>query len=231
MRAGLSLLPIRDLHPTDEEHSLICSLIREMHVLSVSDWLVKQKPKIRSKFSKFLTEVNEYPMPDHYSNFCADVAERFARDIFQPSYHPMLKPVILQSDGEFADVLHMLSMHMQRSNIVASVRTPRDRTAQLLKEIAEEDHVYSRPTIPRHELPSYSVGQALLRAKMPDPLPKMAPTRSCRPSGRERSSPFALFPSGEKLESVFRSQFVNYSARDRAQQSGIYSIFNGPTCL
>jgi hypothetical protein len=231
MRAGLAVLPIRDTQPTEAEQYLICDVIRDRHVLAVGEWLAKQKPKIRAKFVRFLEAVGECAMPSHYSNFCADVAERFARDIVQPSYHPMLRPVIAESEGDFADVLYMLSLHVNRSNVVPSVRVPRDNVAQLLKQITEEDHVYSRPSVPRHELPTFAAAQALARGRMPDPLPRMSPTRSCHPSGRERSSPFAMFPSGEKLESTFRSEFVSHSARERPSQAGVYSVFNGPTCL
>jgi hypothetical protein len=233
MRAGFAVLPIRDTQPTAVESSLISGVIREMHVTTVNEWLARQKPKIRSKFVRFLETVDNCPMPPVYSNFCVDIAERFGRDLIQPQFHPMLHPVLAESDGEFADVLHMLSMHMQRSNVVASMRSPRDRTAQLLKEIAEEDHVYSRPFVARHELPSYAVAQSLARGRMADPLPRMSPTRSCRPSGTERSTPFAMFPglNSERLESVFRSQFVNYGVRERPSAKGVYCIFNGPTCL
>jgi hypothetical protein len=200
-------------------------------VTAVGEWLIRQKPKIRAKFVKFLGEVNEHPFPDEYSSFCADLAERFGRDIVHEDYHSVLRAVIDESDGEFADVLHMLSLHMQRSNVMAAIQGVRDRTPQLLKEIAEEDHVYSRPSVARHQIPTAAMARELSRGRMTDPLPRMAPTRSCKPQGTDRLSPFAMFPTGEKMESMSRSQFVDYKVPQRAEQSGVWNVLNAPTCL
>jgi hypothetical protein len=133
--------------------------------------------------------------------------------------------VIDDSSGEFSDVLHILSLHMQRSNVMASVPSVRDMSHRLIKAIAQEDHVYSRPVQPKHEIP-----KAAAIVRMADPLPTIGPTRSCRP-GTERSSPFACFPSGERMESTTKAQFINYTAIERTTQSGVYNVLNAPTCL
>jgi hypothetical protein len=193
---------------------------------------VNQKPKIRAKFIAFLEAVQTAPTPDAFSVWSTDVAERFARDIIQPEFHPVLRPVIDSADsGEFADVLHLLSVHMERSNVMASAPQVRDSTPQLFKAIALEDHVYSRPSVPRHELPRAAVVQALGRTRMVDPMPVIGPTRSFKPSGLQRSSPFATFPTGQVMQSMSRSQFIKYPVSGRQPQSGVCNVVNAPTCL
>jgi hypothetical protein len=230
MRRGCSLAPNKDTTPTDAERGLIQLVIRDCHVSTVSEWVVNQKPKIRSKFLQFLAAVSECPVPTEYCNASGDIAERLARDIARVPFHPVLRRVIDDSNGDFSDVLHILSLHMQRSNVMASVPSVRDISHRLIKAIAQEDHVYSRPVQPKHELPKAAAAQALTRARMADPLPNIGPTRSCRP-GTERSSPFACFPSGEKMESTTKAQFVNFSAIARTEKSGVYNVLNGRTCL
>jgi hypothetical protein len=231
MRPGYSLLANKETRPTDSEQSIIQSVIRDYHVLSISEWLINQKPKIRSKFMKFLETVQNSPPQYQLSNFCSDLAERFARDITQPEYHSVLRLIIDNSDGEFSDVLHLLSIHMQRTNVMASIPAVRDSMPQLFKAIAQEDHIYSRPYVARHELPRVTTAQAILRGRMVDPLPSLGPTRSFKPTGKQRSRPFAVFPNGQIMQSMSRSQFVNYNVIGRQQQSGIYNVVNAPTCL
>jgi hypothetical protein len=113
---------------------------------------------------------------------------------------------------------------------MASVPSVRDTTPQLLKAMAQEDHVYSRPAIPRHELPRAAAARALTRSRMSDPVPRMGPTRSFKP-GTERSSPFATFPDGQKMQTMSRSQFVGYGQQERTGQSGVCNVLNAPTCL
>jgi hypothetical protein len=55
--------------------------------------------------------------------------------------------VIDKSEGDFADVLHMLSFYMQGIRVRESVQRVRDRRPQLLKDIAKEDQVYSSPSV------------------------------------------------------------------------------------
>jgi hypothetical protein len=225
MRSGFALAPNKNTTPSDGECDLIELVIRDCHVSSVSEWLVNQKPKIRSKFIQFLLAVSECPVPSEYCNASGDIAERLARDIVSIPFHPVLRRVIDDSSGEFSDVLHILSLHMQRSNVMASVPSVRDMSHRLIKAIAQEDHVYSRPVQPKHEIP-----KAAPIIRMADPLPTIRPTRSCRP-GTERSSPFACFPSGERMESTTKAQFINYSTVERTTQSGVYNVLNGRTCL
>jgi hypothetical protein len=119
---------------------------------------------------------------------------------------------------------------MQRTNVMASVPTIRDTTPQLLKAIAQEDHVYSRPAQAKHEVPKAAAAQALTRARMNEPLPKIGPTKSFKP-GAERSSPFATFPDGQQMQTMSRSQFVDYGAQERTRQSGVCNVLNARTCL
>jgi hypothetical protein len=229
MRAGFAFVANRETEPTAAEQIVIRQVIRDCHVTSVGEWLTNQKPKIRAKFMSFLDAVNECPMPDVFSAMSRDVAERFARDIIQHQFHPVIRCVLDGSDGEFADVLHILSLHMQRSNLMASVPSVPDTMPQLLMEIAQEDHVYSRPAIPRHELPRVAA-QPFARPWMSDPLPRMPPTRSFKP-GSQRSSPFATFPDGQRMQTMSRSQFVGYGPQARTGQSGVCNVLNAPTCL
>jgi hypothetical protein len=231
MRAGFALAPIKETEPTEDEQVLMGAVIRDLYITAVGQWLIRQKPKIRANFIKFLDTVYQHELPEEYNTFCSDVAERFARDIIQPDFHSVLRLVIDASDGEFADVLHMLSLHMQRTNVMAAVQGVRDRVPQLIKEIAEEDHVYSRPHVAHHELPTAVVAMELSRGRMADPLPRIPRTRSCKPAPADQMSPFAMFPTGEKMESMTRSQFVNHKVREKAEQSGVWHVLNAPTCL
>jgi hypothetical protein len=231
MRPGWVLQANKETKPTDTEQIIIRAVIRDCHTTSIGEWLVNQKPKIRAKFMKFLETVRAYPPPSDHSNASGDVAERFARDICNPEYHPMLRPVIDASDGEYADVLHILSLHMARANVMASIPSVKDRTPELFKAIAQEDHVYSRPSIAKHEIPKIGVARALSRGRMVDPLPPIAATRSFKPTWGQTSTPFAMFPTGEPIQSMSRSQFVSYKVQDRTKPSGVYNVLNMPTCL
>jgi hypothetical protein len=230
MRAGFVLVGPKETKPTPDELALIRPIIRECHWLSVGEWLINQKPKIRTKFVKFLEAVADAPLPTEYSKCSGDVAERFARDIMQPHHYPVIRSVLDENSGEFSDVLHLLSLHMQRANVMASIPAVKDQTPKLLRAIAQEDHVYSRPREVKHEIPKLAAAKALTRARMADPLPPVAPAKSCKPDS-QKTSPFALFPGVEMMESTSRSQFVNYGVRDRTLQSGVCNVLNAPTCL
>jgi hypothetical protein len=231
MRPGWTLVANKETRPTDAEQAVIRAVVRDCHATAVGEWLINQKPKIRAKFMAFLEAVEQCPPPAEFSAVSADVPERFGRDITQPQFHPSLRPVIDAGDGAYADALHLLSVHMERTNVMASVPSIRDRTPQLFKAIAQEDHVYSRPAVAKHEIPMVATAQALARGRMVDPLPPIGPTRSFKPTWGERSTPFAMFPSGEPLQAMTKSQFVNYHVRGRQQQSGVYNVLNTPTCL
>jgi hypothetical protein len=183
MRPHVTLLAIRDAPPTEAEQALVGALVRELHASTACDWLARQKPKIRAHFVRFLEAVAECAAPCAPARLCADVAERFGRDLLRCEFHAALRPVLAGGDGAFADALHLLAMHMRRANVAASVRAPRDRTAQLLRAIAEEDHVGPRPAAPRHELPTLAVAQALARARMPDPPPADRPDAQLQARG------------------------------------------------
>ncbi|OHT13410.1 hypothetical protein TRFO_16372 [Tritrichomonas foetus] len=231
MRSGYAFVPNKETKPTTEEFALIQAVIRDEYTNAISEWLINQKPKLRAKFIKFMETVLEADVPDTFSEHSTDVAERFARDIFQHMFHPVLRSVIDESCGEFSDVIHLLSIHMSRSNVMASITQKRDETPKLLKAIAQEDHILSRPHQPRHELPKPSVGQAMTRARMADPLPQVPPTRSYKPTGT-RSSPFASFPTSEPMETTYRSEYQNYEGQyKRTEQSGVCNVVNAPTCL
>jgi hypothetical protein len=231
MRSGFALVSNQETEPTEDENVLIGTVVRDLYVTAVGQWLIRQKPKIRANFVKFLEAVYEHELPDEYGVFSSDVAERFARDIIQEDFHSVLRPVIDASDGELADMLHMLSLYMQRTNVMSAVEGVRDRIPQLLKEIAEEDHVCSRPHVARHELPTAVVAMELARGRMADPLPRIPRTRSFKPAPADHLSPFAMFPTGEKMESMSRSQFVNYQMKEKAERSGVWHVLNAPTCL
>jgi hypothetical protein len=231
MRPGWTLVANKETRPTDAEEIVIRAVIRDCHATSIGEWLIKQKPKIRAKFMKFVEAVRACPPPVECSSASADIAERFARDIAQPEVHPMLRSVIDASDGEYADVLHILSLHMARANVMASIPSIRDHTPELFKAIAQEDHVYSRPSIARHEIPKIAAVRALSRGRMVDPLPPIGPTRSFKPTWGDRSTPFAMFPTGDPIQSMSRSQFVNYHVKGRQEQSGVCNVLNAPTCL
>jgi hypothetical protein len=232
MRPGWVLAANQETKPTDAEQEVIRAVIRDWHVLSVGEWLIHQKPKIRAKFMAFLQAVQSCPMPTEFSRASIDLAERFARDITQLQFHPVLRTVIDNTEaGEYADVLHILSVHMERGNVMASAPSVRDSAPQLFKAIAQEDHVYSRPHIARHELPKMSMIRALNGTRMVDPVPSVGPTRSFKPTGVQRSRPFATFPSGELMQSMTRSQFIKYPVTGRQQPSTVCDVLNAPTCL
>lgn len=230
MRPGWTLAANKETKPNSDEQQLIKAVIRDCHTTSIGEWLVNQKPKLRSKFNNFLAAVRDSPMPSEYSNQSGDIAERFARDITQHKYHPVLRSVIDSGNGQFSDLLHILSLHMQRTNVMASIPAKRDQTPQLLRAIAQEDHIYSRPAQPKHELPQMAPGMPMTRGRMQEEVPRIAPTRSCKPT-QQRSSPFAVFPSGEKMESTSRGDYVGYTVSGRTHQSGVCNVMNAPTCL
>jgi hypothetical protein len=230
MRSGFVLVGPKETKPTPEEMQLIRPIIRECHWLSIGEWLINQKPKIRSKFVKFLEAVADAEFPTEYSKASGDIAERFARDITQQQHHPVIRAVLDESNGEFSDVLHLLSLHMQRSNVMASIPAVKDQTPKLLRAIAQEDHVYSRPREVKHEIPKLAAAKALTRARMADPLPTVPPAKSCKPDS-QKTSPFALFPGVDTMETVSRSQFVRYTVKERTVQSGVCNVLNSPTCL
>ncbi|KAK8866484.1 hypothetical protein M9Y10_009448 [Tritrichomonas musculus] len=232
MRTGYALQSAnRETKPSSDETALIRSVIRDEYTNAISEWVVKQKPKLRTKFIRFLSAVHDTPIPSSYSSVSSDVAERFARDIFSHKYHPVLRNVIDESGGEFSDVIHLLSIHMSRSNVMASITQKRDETPKLLKAIAQEDHILSRPYQARHELPQATAAPPLTRSRMVEQQTACVPTRTCKPA-RERTTPFATFPSSEPMESTYRSEFPNYDGKyQRTQQSGVCNVLNAPTCL
>ncbi|OHS98609.1 hypothetical protein TRFO_34976 [Tritrichomonas foetus] len=231
MRTGFQLVANRDTTPTNIECQLIKTVVRDGYTNAIGEWLINQKPKLRNKFNKFMTTVKDCPPPSTFSSASADIAERFARDIFKHEYHPVLRRVIDESCGEFSDVIHLLSIHMARANVMASIPQKRDETPKLLKAIAQEDHILSRPMQPRHEMPKQSVTKILTRSRMVEPMPVCPPTRSYKPIG-QRSTPFATFPSCEPMESTMRSEFQFYEGKyKRTEQSGVCNVLNAPTCL
>jgi hypothetical protein len=159
MRPGWTLVANKETKPTDSEQVVLRAVLRDCHVTSIGEWLITQKPKIRIKFMKFLQSVRSSTPPADPSVHSTDIAERFARDILQTDFHSVIRTVLDQSDGEYSDVLHILSLHMERSNVMASIPSIRDRTPQLFKAIAQEDHVYSRPSVARHELPKVATAR------------------------------------------------------------------------
>ena len=231
MRPGFTLVANKATKPNDEDAALIQTVIRDEYTNAIGEWHVAQKPKIQTKFLKFLTTVRDAPFPDNYSDASSDVAERFARDIFLHEFHPVLRTVIDESNGEFSDVLHLLSIHMSRANVMASVTRKRDETPKLLKAIAQEDHILSRPYQARHEMPTASAAPPLTRSRMNEPAPEFKPTKTCKPA-RERSTPFAMFPTAEPVTSTNRAEFQNYEGHyKRTEQSGVCNVLNSPTCL
>jgi hypothetical protein len=230
MRSGYTLAAVRETQPNDAEIVLMRKVIKEMHRKNVGDWLPNQKPKIRAKFNKFMETVLTAPTPDKWSIACADIAERFARDIIESDYYPVLRNVIDDSQGQFSDILHILSLHMQRANIMASLMTQRDEMPKLLKEIAKEDHVFFRPRTAKHELRKVEAAQPVTRVRMTEPLPPIQPARSCKPVGKQ-PCPFACFPGTETMETMSRTQFINHHHYVRSSRSDAYNINNWPTCL
>lgn len=228
MRPGFELVKNKETVPSDEEQRMIRMCIRDCHTKSVGEWLINQKPKMRAKFNRFMSAVVNSPPPQEFSQASANVSERFARDIIQHVYHPVLAEVI-SSNSEFSDVLHILSLHMQRTNVMASIPAVRDETPKLLKAIAQEDHIYATRSTHHHETPKAAAAQALTRARMNEPLPQCPRTRSCKPDG-SRSTPFAMFPTGEPLESTMHRQFVRYDYK-KEDNSKVYNVLNSPTCL
>lgn len=231
MRPGYILASNKENKLNGDETTLIRSVIRDEYTNAVGEWLANQKPKLKAKFVRFLTAVHDAPMPRTYSSTSSDVAERFARDIFSHKYHPVLRNVIDESGGEYSDVIHLLSIHMSRSNVMASITQKRDETPKLLKAIAQEDHILSRPYQARHELPQATAAPPLTRSRMLNQPTAFVPTRTCKPA-RERTTPFATFPSSEPIESTYRSEFPSYDGKyQRTQQSGVCNVLNAPTCL
>jgi hypothetical protein len=104
MHRGCALAPNKNMTPTDGERDLIELIIRDCHVMSVSEWLVNQKPKIHAKFMQFLLAVTKCPVPSQYCNASGDIAKRLGRDIVSMPFHPVLRRVVDDRSGEFSDV-------------------------------------------------------------------------------------------------------------------------------
>lgn len=231
MRAGYTLAPRKETKPTQEEMDLIRAVIRDCHVTNIAEWLINQKPKLRKRFVMFLDSVVSAPAPPTFSQQCKDLSERFARDMTQHKYHPVLRSVLDSGAGIFNEVLNVLSQHMQRSNVMASVTSKRDEeTPKLFRAINQEDHILSHPKVARHDIPRATGVRSRAMEMDEDEAMLAAPARSCKPP-IERSSPFAMFPVGEKMESTSHAQFVNYETHERTQKSGICAVLNSPTCL
>ena len=231
MRAGYALAPRKETKPLPEEMDLIRAAIRDCHVTTIAEWLVNQKPKLRKRFIMFLDSVVDAPAPPSFSQQCRDLSERFARDITQPKYHPVLRSVLDSGAGIFNDVLNVLSLHMQRSNVMASVPSKRDEeTPKLYRAINQEDHILQHPKVTRHEVPKARGARSRAMEMSDDEAMLAAPAKSCKPP-IERTSPFAMFPAGEKMESTSHAQFVNPDVHERTQKSGIVAVLNSPTCL
>jgi hypothetical protein len=212
MLRGCAIAPNKNTTPSDGERDLI---IWDCHVSSVSGWLVSQKPKIRVKFMQFPLVVTEY------YNASGNIAERFARDIVSTGFHPVLRRVVDDSSDEFSDVLYM-----QRSNVRASVPSIRDMNHRLIKAITQEDHVYSRPVQPKHEIPKAAAAIA-----------SVAPGWQIRSSQSDRLGAAGWEPSRRRhpraspAGSGWRAQFIHNSAIERTTQSRVYNILNDRTRL
>ena len=230
MRPGFQLVENSAQMPTDSEMTKIRLLIRDCHVLAIAEWLAKQKPKLRAKFNSFLYQVENADPSVPLSPGCVDVSERFARDIIQPQYHNVLAGIILSS-SEVSDVLHILSLHMSRANVMASVPTKRDETPKLLRAIAQEDHLFETHRVVHHESPKTAAAQAITRARMNEPLPHVARTKMIRPEAG-RSSPFAVFPSSEPMESTMHTEMREAATKPSYRDTTpMYKVLNSPTCL
>ncbi|KAK8893506.1 hypothetical protein M9Y10_021928 [Tritrichomonas musculus] len=231
MRKGYQLASNREATPTDEERSIIYSVVRDCYTNAIGEWMAYQKPKIRTKFTNFMIAVREAPTPPNYNASSSDVAERFAKDIFQHRYHPVLRNVIDESNGEYSDVIHLLSIHMSRANVMASITQKRDETPKLLKAIAQEDHILNHPQKYRHENPPAIAAKVLTRSNMNDPILLSSPSKICKPA-REGRTPFATFPTNEPIESTNRSDYRYFEGMyKRNQRSGVCNFLNSPTCL
>ena len=231
MRTGMSLVDNTQPVPTDQESQLIRTAIRDCHTKAVSEWLVRQKPKIRNKFSNFLKEI--VTVRGGSSGPSANVAERIAKDLLQSKYHGVVHEVLEDDDGEYSDVLHLLSLHMSRSNVLASVPTVRDQTPKLLKAIAQEDHLFAARRTARHDMPEPVCAKVETRATRNEQLEVTALTRakSCKPMN-DRSAPFATFPTSEKIESTSHAEFHQYAEPPKQRErSSVYNVLNSPTCL
>ena len=232
MRTGMALADNSVPVPTADEMSLLRATIRDCHLKAVGEWLARQKPKLRNKFNNFMKEIISLkgsPSTGPTSN----VAERFAKDILMPSLHSAAHQLLSEDVDEYADVLHILSLHMSRSNVLASVPTVKDQTPKLLKAIAQEDHLFATKYISRHDMPAPICAQVETRATRNETFEVTSATRakSCKPM-TDRSAPFATFPTTEAAESMSHSQFHGYAEAPQQQaRSSVYNVLNSPTCL
>ena len=231
MRSGYTLAPVKETKSTNEETILINTVIREEYTTAISEWVINQKPKLRGKFKHFLEEILDAPTPSYFSAESTDLAERIARDVCKREFHAVLRTVIDDSQGEFSDVIHILSNHISRKNVVQAVQRRRDPATELIKATAQEDHILSRPYQPKHDMPHVQPAKPLTRERMNEPPPRVIPTRSCKPDNT-RTSPFAIFPTSGPMETTYRSEFQNYEGKYvRPERSSVYNVVNAPTCL
>ena len=231
MKTGMALIDRQELVATDEEISLIRQTIKDMHFKTITEWVAKQKPKIRAKFTRFLTVILE-SNNEKSDAPSSNISERFAKDITKQQYHESIKSIIDHDTGDFTDVLHLLSIHMSRANVMASIPAKRDTTPKLLRAIAQEDHLFSAKKEVKHQNPPPIASSAMTRETLNEKLQVTANTRAktCKPAG-ERSCPFAQFPTGDTLESTMHREFKGYQKQEKPKQTSVFNVLNSPTCV
>ena len=228
MRPGFELAPNESTVPEEHELKLLKEVIRDCHLKAISEWLVKQKTKIRTKFVNFLKAIVSAP-PANYSAQSSNVTERFARDMIKQEHHAVIATV-LSSNSEYTDVLHLLSIHMSRSNVMASIPSKRDETPKLLKAIAQEDHLFQKSSNVHHESPAPISAQNMVRSREIDPYLQPPRTKMIKPDAG-RSSPFAVFPNSDSFKSTMNSDLSQAAASKPYKDEKMYQVLKSPTCL
>lgn len=230
----MTLAANQEFFPTDEEVRLIRTCIRDCYTKAIGEWVARQKPKLRSKFNNFMKAIIAAEPPKSAPVPASNVAERIAKDYLQQKYHQVVHQVLEEDTGEFADTLHILSKHMSRSNVMASIPSVKDQTPKLLKAIAQEDHLFMTRHKAHHDMPEPICAGVVTRETRNEKLEVTASTRakSCKPT-QDRTAPFACFPSGESMESTSHSEFHKFNQKAAAPpaKSSVYNVLNAPTCL
>lgn len=221
--------------PEEEEMLYLEEIIQENYVNPVSEWLVRQKPKIRTKFISFLKALVDFSGDYGADSPCNNVAERFAKDIAYREFHPVIHFVMERDNGEFSDCLNLLSSFISRSNISSTVTVRKDDTSKIIKAAAQEDHIFQRSRRIRHQAaPTPQVTMNLNRTSKDDYCAfenaAMARGRSYKPVG-SGLAPFAQFPTGDVMKTTSQEQFKAYPDVQRQKQISALHVLNSPTVL
>ena len=223
MKPGMTLINKQTFEASSQEIQLIKEFIRDYHIKTVTDWISNQKQKNRIKFVNFLSSLKENNNNSTLNSSSSSLTERIAKDIIKNEFHSRIFSALQENIDDYNDVLNLLSIHMSRSNVLASAPSKKDPMPKLLKEMYQEDHLFETKRRITH------VNPPTKKIEYQQAIPKNVKAISAK-SNNERTCPFASFPN-TKLETTSQSQYVPLPIPEKPKQVSVFNVLNTPTCL